>query len=92
MGSPAREWGSDYATGKGAEYTPPPANSAPMKSRITKFLLEVVWQNICIVSNCSDPRALSSMSNKFQLKKIINFVENAYLRFLGLKEKTIMYS
>ena len=41
----ALEWGPELRAmeGGGGQNLPPPANSAPMKARITKFLWEVVW-------------------------------------------------
>ena len=41
----AREWGSELSVGEGGggQNLPFPAYSAPMKSRITKFLWEVVF-------------------------------------------------
>ena len=54
----AREWGLELrAWGGGLKY-PPPANSAPMQARITKFLWEVVRLKISIVFNFGDPRSV----------------------------------
>ena len=57
----AREWGAELRAleGGGAE-SAPPANSAPMKARITKCLWEVDWLKISIMCNFGDPRSISS--------------------------------
>ena len=56
----AREWGPELrALEGGGQNLPPPANSAPMKARITKFLWEVGWLNISIMCNFGDPRTIS---------------------------------
>ena len=57
------------------------ANPAPMKARISKFLWEVVWLKISIVCHVVSPKLISLRPNKFESKKILNFVENAYLHF-----------
>ena len=64
----AREWGSELRArevGGGAE-SAPPANSASMKARITKFLWEVFRLKISIVCDFGDPRSISSTSNKLE--------------------------
>ena len=57
----AREWGPELRALEGGGQNLPPANSAPMKPRITKFLWKVVWQKISIMSNFVDNRPVSSM-------------------------------
>ena len=39
----ALEWGSELRAMEGRGLNLPPANSAPMKARISKFLWKVVW-------------------------------------------------
>ena len=58
----AREWGSELRAreGGGGQNLPTPANSAPMKARITKFLWEVSWLKISIACKFGDPRSISS--------------------------------
>ena len=50
----------NYAPGKGGGQNLPPANSAPMKARITKFLWMIGWLKISIMCNFYDPRSISS--------------------------------
>ena len=86
----ARQWVQNYAPEKGGgQDLPPPTNSAPMKARITKFLWELVWLKIYIVCNFGNPRSISSMLNKFEVKKILKLVENADIRVFRSRIKTI---
>ena len=64
----AREWGSELCAREGGKICPP-ANSAPMKARITKLLWKVVWLKISMACNFGDPRSISSMSNKVKFQK-----------------------
>ena len=68
---------------------PPPANSAPMKARITKFLWAVVWLKISISCNFGDPRSISSRSNTFQFSSFI-LCKSAYFRFFMSRRKTFI--
>ena len=72
----ALEWGPKLLNGRGgAESAPPPVNSATKKAKIITVLWKLVWLKISIVRNFGDPRLISSRSNKFEMKKILNFVE-----------------
>ena len=63
----AREWGSELRAREVVGHNLPfPANSAPMKARITNFLREVIWLKISIVCNVGNPKSVSSRSNKFE--------------------------
>ena len=39
----AREWGPELRAREGGTESVPPANTAPVKARITKFLWKVGW-------------------------------------------------
>ena len=86
----AREWGPELRAreGGGAESVPP-ANSAPMKAEITKFLWEVGWLKISIMRNFGDPRSISS-EKKIKFQKIPKFCKNADLRVFSSGRKTII--
>ena len=65
----ALEWGPELrAMEGGGQNLPPPANSAPMKARIIKFLLKVVWSKVSKTCHFGDPRSISSTSKNSNKK------------------------
>ena len=88
----AREKASlqNYAPGRGGgqNLSPPPAISAPVKTRTTNFLWKVGWLMNSIACNFGDPRSISSGSNKFIF--FLKFSKKStYLHFFLPKAKTI---